>query len=291
LVLPTLGAVAKSGPGVFRAAQEAAPTAESEVAAVPIPKTTGPTPPPKKLTLSSGEDLGLGLGNEHTITNAQGERIGSAQIEPKGDGTVHVHWLGGDFSNYGRNEVMGAIKEAYPEAETITYDRRRLAKGADAATTQPRQMNVAQAPSVKDVADQVVANTTGVKPLEPNVPLNQQGAPTPKPEASAPVSGEQDPLKVKYPDAAVRQMVRANGENIVQAVGGDKDTMKAVHDLTRVDLRQALVNSGEDMGQRTVSNSKFAGEGSITREDAFNRLLAKGHSPTDIVKLARQVPQ
>jgi hypothetical protein len=83
-------------------------------------------------------------------------------------------------------------------------------------------------------------------------------------------------------------MVRANGERIVQAVGDDVDTMKAVHDLTRVDLRQALLNSGEDMGQRTVSNSKFAGEGSITREDAFNRLLGKGLKPQDIVRLAKQ---
>ena len=242
----------------------------------------------KKLTLSPGEDLGLGMGSEHTITNPQGQRIGSAQIEMKPDGVAHVHWLGGDFSDYGRKDVMGAIKEAYPDAETITYDRRRLAKGADAATTQPRQMNVAQAPSVNDVANQVVANTTGVKPLERDVPLNQQGNATPKSEPSTPVSGEPDPLKVKYPDPAQRQMVRANGEGIVQAIGGDKDTMKAVHDLTRVDLRQALINSGEDMGQRTVSNSKFAGKGSITREDAFNRLLAKGIKPSDIVRLAKQ---
>ena len=249
-----------------------------------LAKPSGPTPPPRKLTLSQGEDLGLGLGNEHVITNAQGERIGSAQIEPKGDGTVHVHWLGGDFANYGRSDVMGAIKEAYPDANKITYDRRRLAKGADAATTQPREMNVAQAPTVNDVASQVVANSTGVKPLAPNVPLKEQGTPVA-------ATGETDPLKVKYPDPAQRQMVRANGEKIFQAVGGDSDVMKQVHDLTRVDLRQALVNSGEDMGQRTVSNSKFAGEGSITREDAFNKLLAKGHSPADIVRMAKQVPQ
>lgn len=256
-----------------------------------LTKPSGPTPPPRKITLGPSEDLGLGLGNDHVITNAKGERIGSAQIEPKNDGTVHVHWLGGDFSNYGRSDVMGAIKEAYPDAEKITYDRRRLAKGDAAATTQPRQMNVSQAPSVNDVANQVVANTTGVKPLEPSVPLNKQGIVTPKPEISTPVSGETDPLKIKYPDPAQRQMVRANGEKIVQAIGADADTMKAVHDLTRVDLRQALVNSGEDMGQRTVSNSKFAGEGSITREDAFNKLLAKGHSPADIIRLAKQVPQ
>lgn len=252
-----------------------------------LTKPVGPTPPPRKLTLSSGEDLGLGMGNEHTINNAQGERIGSAQIEPKDDGTLHVHWLGGDFSNYGRGDVMRAIKDAYPDAGKITYDRRRLAKGADAATTTPRQMAVAQAPSVDDVVNQA----TGNKPLQPNVRLREQSAPAPAVEAPKVTEQEQDPIKLKYPDPAVRQMVRANGENVVQAIGGDKDTMQAVHNLTRVDLRQALINSGEDMGQQTVSNSKTAGEGSITRENAFNKLLAKGHSPSDIVRLAKQVPQ
>lgn len=101
---------------------------------------------------------------------------------------------------------------------------------------------------------------------------------------------EVDPIKAKYPDPNVRQMVRANGEKIYEAAKGDPATVKAIHDLTRVDLRQALVNAGEDMGQMTVSNSKFAGQGSITREDAFNRLLEKGLKPNDIVRLAKTVP-
>jgi hypothetical protein len=95
-------------------------------------------------------------------------------------------------------------------------------------------------------------------------------------------------LETKYPDKAVRQMVHANGEKIVQAIGKDPETLRAVHDLTRVDLRNALINSGEDMGQMTVSNSKFAGSGSISREEAFNRLLAKGHNPREIVDLAKK---
>ena len=306
LALPLMSKLAQTGgPGTFAARPRpfADYDAPPETASVPqgnptpftpatpaetavAPKVEGPIPPPKKLTLGPGEDTGIGLGNDHIIINAQGNRVGSIQVEQKPNGVAHVHWMGGDFSDYGRQPVVAAIKEAYPEAETITYDRRRLAKGATAATTQPRQMNVAQAPSVDDVVNQA----TGNKPLAPNVPLKEQAAPvaSPKSEPSASSSGEQDPLKVKYPDPAQRQMVRANGERIVQAVGEDADTMKAVHDLTRVDLRQALLNSGEDMGQRTVSNSKFAGEGSITREDAFNRLLGKGLKPQDIVRLAKQ---
>jgi hypothetical protein len=42
------------------------------------------------------------------------------------------------------------------------------------------------------------------------------------------------------------------------------------------------------MGQTTVSNSKFAGEGSISREEAFKRFLAKDISPRDIIELAKK---
>jgi len=82
--------------------------------------------------------------------------------------------------------------------------------------------------------------------------------------------------------------VRANGEQIYEAAKGNPNLMKDLHDLTRVDLRQALINAGEDMGQTTVSDSKFAGKGSISRQDAFNRLLGRGVKPADIVKLAKE---
>jgi hypothetical protein len=127
-----------------------------------------------------------------------------------------------------------------------------------------------------------VDQATGVKPLKADVALREQLSKIPTNMPS-----EVDPLKQKYPDPAVRQMVRANGEKIYEAAKGNPKTMKAIHDLTRVDLRQALINAGEDMGQKTVSDSKFAGEGSIPREEAFNRLLAKGHSPEQILELAK----
>ena len=63
--------------------------------------------------------------------------------------------------------------------------------------------------------------------------------------------------------------------------------MKTIHSLTRVDLRQALINAGEDVGQATISNSRYAGTAAIGREAAFNTLLAKGYSPKEIVRLAK----
>jgi hypothetical protein len=140
-----------------------------------------------------------------------------------------------------------------------------------------------QTPSIEDVVNQA----TGVKPLKSDVPLREQ---LPNAGASAEVAPAVDPVKAKYPDPAVRQMVRANGEKIVEAVGKNPELMKQLHDLTRVDLRQALINAGEDMGQKTVSNSKFAGEGSIGRQEAFDRLLAKGLTPEKIVELSKQKP-
>src|SRR5580658_650511 len=122
-----------------------------------------------------------------------------------------------------------------------------------------------------------------VKELDPKTPLNQQlENQPPKPLEVT------DPMKAKYPDPGVRQMVRANGERMYEAAKHDPMLVKQIHDLTRVDLRQALVNSGEDMGQTTVSNSKFAGEGSIPREEAFNRLLDKGLSPEKIIELGKK---
>lgn len=93
------------------------------------------------VTFGGGEDLGPGLGIEHTIS-VGGRRVGSITVEPREAGVLHVHWLGGDFGREMRAPIMDAIKEAYPETKKITYDRRRLAKGAGAANTEPREMNV-----------------------------------------------------------------------------------------------------------------------------------------------------
>lgn len=178
--------------------------------------------------------------------------------------------------------------------------------------------------STSQQVDQLVNTAYGVKPLEKGVPLRSQietkgygaqynapkasvpatetaqGAtqatakpltPTPQPNApETPPKAQPMSLAEKYPDKAVRQMVHANGEKIVNAVGEDPETMQALHSLTAVDLRQALINSGEDLGQRAITSSKFAGPGAITRQQAFERLLEKGQSPQDIVRLAQARP-
>ena len=125
------------------------------------------------------------------------------------------------------------------------------------------------------------ARQMGGGPLRPDVSLREQ----PK-TMEAPVRSEQSRLEEKYPDKADRQMVHANGEEMVDAIGHDPETMKAVHDLTNPDVRQAMINSGEDMGQQMINNRKASGD--ISRQDAFRKLLGKGLTPREIVKLAKQ---
>jgi hypothetical protein len=97
---------------------------------------------PSGVTLGAGEDLGEGLGTQHVITK-DGQRIGSITVEPKDGGkTLHVHWLGGDFGPGLRPQLMDEVERLYPDAEKFTYDRRRLAKGAEAATTEQREMKI-----------------------------------------------------------------------------------------------------------------------------------------------------
>ena len=147
--------------------------------------------------------------------------------------------------------------------------------------------------TTKQAVTDIVNQAYGVKPLEPNVPLRETipaAGPTPEPQAIPAPAGEQEPmvseLAKKYPNKAVRQMVHVQGENMVNAVGDNPELMRQIHDLTAVDIRQALINSGEDMGQTPVTSSKFAGP-KITRQEGFDRLLAKGLTPAEIVKLAK----
>lgn len=127
-----------------------------------------------------------------------------------------------------------------------------------------------------------VGKQMGAPPLNPKVPIGQQqGAPV--------VESAKARLERLYPDSGTRQMVHANDERIVEEIGDDPTTMKAVHDLTNTDLRQALINSGEDMGQTSIGNRKAVGD-QVTRQQAFEKLLDRGHSPKEIVKLAQKKP-
>lgn len=141
----------------------------------------------------------------------------------------------------------------------------------------------AKAPeSFPTVATEEPARQMGGGPLRPGVALKDQ----PK-YSEAPVRSNQTRLEEKYPDKAVRQLVHANGEDMVDAIGEDKDLLKQVHDLTNPEVRQARINAGHDMGQTIVSNRKAMGSGAVNRQDSFKALLDAGFTPKDIVRLAK----
>jgi hypothetical protein len=132
------------------------------------------------------------------------------------------------------------------------------------------------------VATEEPARQMGAPPLQAAVPLREQLKPTGMEPASRQLTLEQ-----KYPDREIRQLVHANGEEMIDAIGDDAETRKAVHDLKNPDVRQALINSGEDMGQMSVGNRKATGN-QISRQEAFKKLLAKGYTPQQIIDLAKQ---
>lgn len=162
----------------------------------------------------------------------------------------------------------------------ITFRREPIVKTVPGLEEGPLR---AQAPEgIPTAATEEPARQMGAPPLQGNIPLREQFKPT-----GAEPPSKQLTLEQKYPDRELRQLVHANGEGIVQATGNDRDTLKAIHDLKNTDVRQALINSGEDVGQMSIGNRKATGN-QITRQEAFDRLLAKGHSPQQIVDLAKQ---
>lgn len=137
-------------------------------------------------------------------------------------------------------------------------------------------------PIAKPTVESVVNQATGLKRLEPNVPLKEQL----QPNASG-AAVETDPIKVKYPDPEIRKFVRANGEAVVDAVGDDKELLYKLHNLKNVDVREAAVNAGIDLGTKHVGSKVGLGGEQVSRQEVLTQLLRKGHSPAEILELAK----
>ena len=180
------------------------------------------------------------------------------------------------------------LKEQLPQfGGKVTFRNPRLLRTPEVEPgrmQRPEGMTgeTSKAGGIPEMIPEEVGRQMGAPPLEPNVPLREQL--TPRPEAPP---SRQMMLEQKYPDKAIRQMVHANGEEMVDAVGDDKELMQKVHDLSNSDVRQAMINSGEDMGQTSIGSRKATGN-QMSRQDAFKKLLAKGLTPQKIVELATQ---
>lgn len=188
------------------------------------------------------------------------------------------------------NSVGSAAEGFMPTADTmknaggpITFRREPIVKIVSGLEEGPLRAKAGE--QIPTMPPEEIGRQMGAPPLQPDIPLRGQLKPTGNEPPSRQLTLEQ-----KYPDREVRQLVHANGEDIVQAAGNDRDALKAIHDLKNPDVRQALINSGEDMGQMSIGNRKAMGESQMTRQDAFKKLLAKGYSPQQIVDLAKQSP-
>ena len=104
----------------------------------------------------------------------------------------------------------------------------------------------------------------------------------------------------KYPDREYRQLAHSEGEELADAVGSNRELLTKLHDLKNPDVRQAAINSGEDMvrkdGSPIMVNSRAAdvkGETALSRMLKFNKLIDQGFDPQVIAneKLPGDVPR
>jgi hypothetical protein len=150
-------------------------------------------------------------------------------------------------------------------------------------------------PAVDKGLQNLLNDSLGGKPLQPNVPLKNQlpahgeymqrfksASAQPVPQQGAP------PPTPAAPPEHMGQFARANGLDLHQAIpeSVEGDVLRAkIHNLTNVQVRELAINAGEDMGQQSVTNAKNAG--GATRQEVLSRILAK-HTPEEIGQMIDQ---
>lgn len=255
------------------------PTSEPIVSSEPfrLAQEEGPLPKQGELPLEfpNAQKLEVKPGEPYNATPAKGNRIPTMQ-----DLTRLIEQEGAGAKPLQRNVPIGQqVPAKFPEVGQVPLGNR---VALDVRDLGEQRINAPE--KMPTIPQEEVGRNMGAPPLQSNRPLREQF----KPDAEAMAhQSEQSRLEEKYPDKAMRQMVHANGEEMVDAIGDDADTLRAIHDLRNPDVRQAMINAGEDMGQKTVSNRKAMGEGSISRQDAFRQLLKKGYTPQQIIELSQ----
>jgi hypothetical protein len=115
----------------------------------------------------------------------------------------------------------------------------------------------------------------------------KQPPPQPGTPERPPPGEETDPLKREFPDPKLRQHARINGPEAVRAANGDMDTLAALSQLSNVQVRQAALNAGIELGTRHVGTRIGLGPEQISRADLIGQMIREGNSPMDIVRLAQ----
>jgi hypothetical protein len=116
-------------------------------------------------------------------------------------------------------------------------------------------------------------------------PPPQPGTPERPPPTAA--AEEADPLKREFPDAGVRRFARANGPEFVRATESEPEARQAVHDLTNVEVRQAAINAGIDVGAKHVGQKIGLGPEQVSRQELIAEMLNRGIPARQIPDLAK----
>jgi len=119
------------------------------------------------------------------------------------------------------------------------------------------------------------------------MPRVKPTAPQPGTPERPPPTEETDPLKREFPDPRLRQHARINGPEAVRAANGDMDTLAALSQLSNVQVRQAALNAGIELGTRHVGQRIGLGPEQISRADLIGQMIREGNAPMDIVRLAQ----
>lgn len=101
-----------------------------------------------------------------------------------------------------------------------------------------------------------------------------------------------DPLKEEFPNPRVRQLARVNGPEIVRAAYDQPEVLEAVHGLSNVEIRQAAITAGIDLGTKHVGSRMNLGPEQVSRQDLIDQMIKQGVKAEDIPRLAgrEQVP-
>ena len=128
--------------------------------------------------------------------------------------------------------------------------------------------------SIEDIVNQATGNVpVKAPPGQPLRPLRgpevPPPAPAPEPAAAPKPAGSTNPFERLYESEEARKAAHSAEYQKWQSLG-------------RVELRQALIDSGEDMGDKIVSDAKGLGPGAISRREAIQTLTRKGVEPPPV---------
>ena len=118
-------------------------------------------------------------------------------------------------------------------------------------------------------------------------PPEKKPPPQPGTPERPPPTTEEDPLKREFPDPAVRRFARANGPEVVRATEGDPEALEAIHNLTNVEVRQAAINLGMDVGTKHVGQKIGLGPEQVSRQELIGEMMRRGINPRQLPELAR----